>query len=149
MLHFEGDREFPQPPADLWSKLTDVKFLAACVPDTESVAFPEVDAAKAVLRPGLAFVRGTLDLTMRVSDRVEGKSARLLLNTKGIGTTSTVESAYTLAAHDEGTRLHWTADVTQLGGLLKAVPEGLLKAAAQKVINDAWTALESKLKSAT
>jgi hypothetical protein len=29
--------------------------------------------------------------------------------------------------------------------LLKAVPQGLLKAAAQKVINDAWTALEAKL----
>jgi carbon monoxide dehydrogenase subunit G len=147
MLHFEGDREISQAPAALWSKLTDVNFLAACVPDAELVSFPEADVAKAVLRPGLAFVRGTLDLTMRVSDRVEGKSARLLLNTKGIGTTSTVEAAYVLAAHDEGTRLHWTADVTQLGGLLKAVPEGLLKAAAQKVINDAWAALEARLQS--
>ena len=147
MLHFEGDREFSQAPAALWSKLTDVKFLAACVPDAESVSFPEADVAKTVLRPGLAFVRGTLDLTMRVSDRVEGKSARLLLNTKGIGTTSTVEATYVLAAQDKGTRLHWTADVTQLGGLLKAVPEGLLKAAAQKVINDAWAALEARLQS--
>jgi hypothetical protein len=35
--------------------------------------------------------------------------------------------------------------VTQLGGLLKMVPQGLLQAAAQKVIADAWAALEKKL----
>ena len=145
MLHFEGEREFPQAPAVLWPKIADVNFLAGCVPDANSPSFPEADVAKVVLRPGLAFVRGTLDLTMRVTERVEGTSARLLLNTKGVGMTSTVEAAYTLAAHDGGTRLHWTADVTQLGGLLKAVPQGLLKAAAQKIINDAWTALEAKL----
>jgi len=148
MLHFEGDRDFPHSPADLWSKLSDIHFLAGCVPDAESLTFPEVDVTQLVLRPGLAFVRGTLDLTMRLADRVEGKSARLLLHTKGIGTTSAVEATYSLAPKNGGTRLHWTADVTQLGGLLKAMPQGLLKAAAQKVINDAWTALDAKLRSA-
>lgn len=148
MLHFEGDRDFAQPPSILWPKLADIRFLAGCVPDAESVSFPEADVAQVVLRPGLAFVRGTLDLTMRVTERVEGTSARLLLTTKGIATTSTVEAGYSLAANDGGARLRWTADVTQLGGLLKAVPQGLLKAAAQKIINDAWTALEAKLQSA-
>src|SRR5262249_25020985 len=145
MLHFEGDREFSQSPSDLWPKLANIQFLASCVPDAESVAFPEADTAQLVLRPGLSFVRGTLDLTMKLTERVENTSARLLLTTKGIGTTSTVESAYTLAPTETGTRLHWTADVTHLGGLLKAVPQGLLKAAAQKVITDACKALEMKL----
>jgi carbon monoxide dehydrogenase subunit G len=147
MLHFEGDRDYSHPPAALWPKLADVRFLAQCVPDAESVSYPEADVAQLVIRPGLAFVRGTLELTMRLSDRVEGSSARLHLATKGIGSSSTVEAAYSLAGHNGGTRLHWTADVTQLGGLLKAVPQGLLKAAAQKVINDAWAALEAKLQS--
>jgi carbon monoxide dehydrogenase subunit G len=145
MLHFEGDREYPQPPATLWPKIADVQFLAECVPDAESVSYPEPDVAQLVIRPGLAFVRGTLELTMRLSDRLEGSSAKLHLATKGIGSSSNVEAAYSLAAHNGSTRLHWTADVTQLGGLLKAVPQGLLKAAAQKVINDAWVALEAKL----
>ena len=145
MLHFAGDRELGQTPAVLWPKLADIRFLAGCVPDAQSVAFPDAETAQVVLRPGLSFVRGTLDLTMKITERVENASARLLLSTKGVGTTSTVEAAYSLAAFEKGTRLHWTAAVTQLGGLLKAVPQGLLKAAAQKVINDAWTALEAKL----
>jgi carbon monoxide dehydrogenase subunit G len=145
MLHFEGDRDLPQQTATLWPKLSDIHFLAQCVPDAESVTFPESDVAQCTLRPGLSFVRGTLDLTMRLLDRVEGASARLRLATKGIGSNSAVESAFTLAPHGSGTRIHWTADVTQLGGLLKMVPQGLLHAAAQKVIADAWAALEKKL----
>jgi carbon monoxide dehydrogenase subunit G len=145
MLHFEGDREFSQPPSDVWPKLANIQFLAGCVPDAESVTFPEAETAQILLRPGLSFVRGTLDLTLKITERVENTSARLLLTTKGIGTTSTVESAYSLAPIETGTRLHWTADVTHLGGLLKAVPHGLIKAAAQKVITDAWKALEVKL----
>jgi carbon monoxide dehydrogenase subunit G len=145
MLHFEGDRDFSLSPDELWSKLADIHFLAGCVPDAESVSFPDAETAQVVLRPGLSFVRGTLDLTMKFTEQIETSSARLLLSTKGIGTTSTVEAAFALSASDAGTRLHWSADVTQLGGLLKAVPQGLLKAAAQKVILDAWSALEARL----
>src|SRR6266852_3675070 len=122
MLHFEGDRDFTLTLAELWRKLADIHFLAGCVPDAESVTFPEADAAQLLLRPGLAFVKGTLHLTMKLIDPIENTSARLLLTTKGIGTMSTVEAAYKLTANENGTRLHWTADVTQLGGLLKAVP---------------------------
>ena len=145
MLHFEGDRDFSQSPSELWPKLADIQFLAGCVPDSESVTLPESGTAQIVLRPGLSFVRGTLELTMKLTDLVENTSARLFLTTKGIGTTSTVEASYSLKAIEHGTQINWTADVTQLGGLLKAVPQGLLKAAAQKVITDAWKGLETKL----
>jgi carbon monoxide dehydrogenase subunit G len=145
MLHFEGDRDLPQSPAALWPRLSDIHFLAACVPDSEAVRFPETDVAQCTLRPGFSFARGTLELTMRLADRVDGVSARLQLTTKGIGTTSTVEAEFQLNGEGSGSRVHWTADVTQLGGLLKMVPQGLLQAAAQKVIADAWSALEKKL----
>jgi carbon monoxide dehydrogenase subunit G len=145
MLHFEGDRDFPQPPAALWARVSDIHSLAACVPDAESISFPEPDVAQLALRPGFSFARGTIELTMRLVDRVESTSARLLLSTKGIGTSSSVEAAFQLRTEGAGSRVHWSADVTQLGGLLKMVPQGLLQAAAQKVIADAWTALEKKL----
>jgi carbon monoxide dehydrogenase subunit G len=146
MLHFEGDKDLPQAPAILWPKLSDLHFLAQCIPDAESVTHPESDVAKCLLHPGFSFARGTLELTMRLVDLVANTSARLLLDTKGIGTSSKVESAFNLTADGTGSKLHWTADVKELGGLLKAVPQGLLRAAAQKVIADAWAAFEEKLK---
>src|SRR5262245_32589115 len=146
MLRFEGDREFPQAPAELWAKLSDARFLVSCVPDVESVARAEQNEAACVIRPGFSFVRGTLELTMKVTDPVPDTSAKLLLHTKGIGTTSLVEATYALSAREDGgTRMHWTADVKERGGLLKAVPEGLVKAAAQKVLADSWAALDKRL----
>ena len=33
MLHFEGERDFPLSPVDLWAKLRDARFLVTCIPE--------------------------------------------------------------------------------------------------------------------
>ena len=145
MLHFEGDREFSQKPAELYGKLSDARFLAQCIPDVETVRQAEPSRAEAVLRPGFAFVRGTLDLTLEVVDAVAPSSARLLLRAKGMGSSSDVEATLALAPQGEGTRVHWAVEVKALGGLLKPVPQGLIRGAAQKVVTDAWAAVDARL----
>jgi carbon monoxide dehydrogenase subunit G len=145
MLRFEGDRDFPQAQAEVCARLTDPSFLVQCIPDVESVTRLEADRASLVLRPGFAFVRGTLDVTLQVVDAVPPTSARLLLHSKGIGSSANVEAALDLAPEGNGTRVHWVAEVKELGGLLKMVPGGLIRGAAQKVIGDAWTAVAAKL----
>jgi carbon monoxide dehydrogenase subunit G len=147
MLHFEGTKEFARPPADVWAKLSDARFLVQCIPGVESIAQAEPDRAVCVLRPGFAFVRGTLELTLQVVDLVAATSARILAQSKGIGTTSDVEASLILTPKDAGTHLQWNADIKQLGGLLKAVPQGLIKATAQKVIADAWATVAAKMSS--
>ncbi len=145
MLHFEGDKDFPQPPRDLWDKLHDARFLVRCVPDVQSVARSEPGEAVFTLRPGFSFVRGTLDVTLKVAEAVEASSVRLEAASKGIGSSSTLRAALALAPEGAGTRVHWTVDVTELGGLLKAVPRGLIQAAAQKVIGDVWASVDGQL----
>jgi carbon monoxide dehydrogenase subunit G len=145
MLHFDGTRDFGQPPGEVWARLTDARFLAQCLPGVETVKQADADAAECVLRPGFSFVRGTLELGMRVSERVKDISARILTNAKGIGSTSAVEATLRLSPQGNGTHLEWSADIKELGGLLKAVPQGLVHAAAQKVIADAWAAVEARL----
>jgi carbon monoxide dehydrogenase subunit G len=147
MLRFEGDRDFSQPPAELWARLTDARFLVECIPDVEKVNELGPDHAALVLRPSFAFVRGTLEVTLDVVDKAAPETARVLLKSKGIGSSSNVEATLALAPHGEGTRVHWVAEVKELGGLLKMVPSGLIRGAAQKVINDAWDAVEKKLAS--
>jgi carbon monoxide dehydrogenase subunit G len=145
MLRFEGDRDFRQAPAELWAKLSDARFLVQCIPDVETVRQAEPGRAEVVLRPGFAFVRGTLDLTLEVVDPVAPTSARLLLRAKGMGSSSDVEATLALAPQGEGSRIHWAVEVKALGGLLKPVPQGLIRGAAQKVVTDAWAAVEARL----
>src|SRR5205807_1693471 len=91
MVHFDGDKEFPQAPADLWARLTDAHFLVQCLPDVETVKQVEADRAECVLRPGFSFVRGTLEISLAVAEKTPSSFARLTSRGKGIGSTSTVE----------------------------------------------------------
>jgi carbon monoxide dehydrogenase subunit G len=149
MFHFEGTKGFTKSSPDLWSKLNDASFLIQCIPDIQKVTQAEKDIAGCVLRPGFAFVRGTLDMTMRITEAVPEKSIRVAVSSKGIGSSSTVEASLSFTPIEAGTQIHWAADVKEMGGLLKAVPQGLIQAAAQKVIADVWTAIEGKINSAS
>jgi carbon monoxide dehydrogenase subunit G len=146
MLHFEGDKDLPLAPADLFGRLSDARFLVQCIPGVEAVSKAGADEAVCVLRPGFSFVRGTLEVTLHVVERTGSASLGLVVSSKGIGSTSTVAAALHLATQAGGTRIHWTADIQELGGLLKAMPPGLIKASAQKVIADVWSVVEEKIK---
>jgi carbon monoxide dehydrogenase subunit G len=146
MIQFDGDRDFALPPAALWVKLSDARFLVTCIPDVESVARADPAEAVCTIRPGFSFVRGTLELTVHVAEAVPDQSVRLLLKSKGMGNSSVVEAVLALTPHEAGTRVHWQAQVQEMGGLLKMVPPGLVRGAAQKVVADAWTAMEEQVK---
>src|SRR5437763_15836689 len=132
MQRFEGERTFAMPLDELWPKLSDAAFLARCVPDATIKGEPQHDRAEYTVRPGFSFARGTLDVTMEILERRAPEAARFRLTSKGVGSSSVVESALTLAPQGSGTRVTWTAQVTQLGGLLKMVPSGLIRGAARK-----------------
>jgi carbon monoxide dehydrogenase subunit G len=145
MLRFEGVREFHAVQAELFEKLTDARFLVSCVPDVDLVRLQQKDRANFVIRPGLAFVRGTLDVEMMFTEIQAPTQAQVTLHSKGIGATSEVVATLVFASTDTLTQVTWTAEVKNLTGLLKLVPTGLIRGAAEKVINDAWDRIEKKL----
>src|SRR5262245_46528448 len=121
-MKFDGVHDFAQSADEVWVKLTDARFLAPCLPDLDTVKESEADRAVCVVKPGFSFARGSLELTVRVLDKVPARSARFVMDGKGIGSSSTVEASFALAAKDAGgCAMTWTAAITQLGGLLKAV----------------------------
>jgi carbon monoxide dehydrogenase subunit G len=148
MLRFEGDRDFTRPPAEVWAKLTDPKFIVECIPDVQTVKAVGSDHTELVLRPGFSFVRGTLDVSLKIVDAVAPSSAKIRILGKGIGSSSDVESVLTLTPQGESTRVHWTVEIKELGGLLKMVPAGLIRGAAEKVVNDAWAGVSARLSTA-
>jgi carbon monoxide dehydrogenase subunit G len=146
MLQFEGDKTFPLPPKEVFGKLSDARFLVECIPGRESVSLAEEKKAICTQRSGFAFVRGTLELTFEIVECTPDSSIRFSQQSKGIGSSSTVETVVTLTPAASGTQIHWKAEVQSLGGLLKAIPTGLIRGAAQKVIADVWAEMEKRLK---
>src|SRR5262245_12752114 len=145
MIRFEGDRQFPFPPSEVWAKFRDASFLVTCVPDSMPMGEATRDRAACRVRPGFAFIRGSLDVTLDVAGATEPTQVRLRLTSKGVGTSSEVESILDFTQREDGTHVHWVTEVRQLGGLLKAVPSALIKGAAQKVIDDVWRRVATKM----
>jgi len=150
MLQFEGDRDFALSPEQLFAHLSDCRFLVLCIPDADPPMLAEEKTARCVVRPGFAFIRGSLDLTLTLSETRPPQAdnpafVRLTLDSKGIGMSSVVETVLTLKPSGTGTRVQWSAEVKHLGGLLKMVPHGLIRGAAQKVIEDVWQTIARKL----
>ena len=145
MIHFEGHREFPLPIADVFAKLGDAAFIVSCLKDVDEVIAMSADHAEWKLRPGFSFIRGTLDIKMEILERIANTSIKVRLNSRGIGATSTVESTIAFQSKESGTAVDWSADITELTGLLKLVPKGLISSTAGKVIEETWGEIEKKL----
>lgn len=148
MLPFEGERMFALPPDQVWPKLRDMAFLATSIPDATPKGAATRDRATATVQPGFSFMRGSLEITAEIIDAQEPTTVQYRLTSKGIGSSSVVETALTLLPHEQGTKVQYRAEVTSLTGLLKMVPAGLIRGAAQKVIEDVWTGVAAKIVSA-
>jgi carbon monoxide dehydrogenase subunit G len=149
MQQFEGERVFPQPIEQVWARLSDAAFLVRCVPDAAVHGEPDRDRARYTVKPGFSFAHGTMDVTMEIVERREPGAVKFRLTSKGIGSSNVVETALRLTPDGAATKVQWTAQVTQLGGLLKMVPEGLIRGAAQRVIEDVWNGIERCMKDGT
>ena len=103
------------------------------------------DKAVWKLKPKLSFLTGSLNVEMTRTAREPGKSVSFKVFTKAIGARSTVLSQLTFAESGGGTAVHWTGDLTEVTGLLKMVPKGLIEGSARKVIDDVWAAVSAKL----
>src|SRR4051812_10033645 len=126
-MTFDGEKAFELPPKEVFAKLSDARFLVECIPGKESVQQADEHLAVCTQRPGFAFVRGTLEVTIKILETTPDSSIKYSLTSKGIGSTSEVETVMTLAPKDAGTLVKWKAEIKTLGGLLKALPSGLIR----------------------
>jgi carbon monoxide dehydrogenase subunit G len=145
MLTIEGEHSLPAEVGTCWAKLTDPQFLTGCISNIESVVQSQPDQVRFKLHPGVSFVRSSLDVTLQIKPVELGKSVRYEVHSQGIGSSSDVEVFLAMEPRENACHVHWTVQVKSLGGLLKALPQGLVKASAQKVIGDIWSAAEKKI----
>jgi carbon monoxide dehydrogenase subunit G len=145
MIELAGERPYPQAKGLLDEKLNDMTFIVGCVPDRARTQTVTADRAELTIRPGLSFVRGELATTIERLPAQAPFASSLLIRTKGIGSSAEVTASFAVEEAGAGSKLKWRASVTQLGGLLKAVPKGLIQAAAQKTIEEMLAAVEGKV----
>jgi len=143
-ISFSGVETFPQPLAEVYAKLADAGTLAGYLPDA-TVTHRGADSAGWKVKPKLAFIAGELDTECTVTVRDPDVRLGYKLDCKGVGSACVVEAVLNFTPDGPGTSIAWTGAVTQMTGLLKLAPRGLLEGAAKKVIAESWAAIRSKL----
>ena len=144
MIHFEGTEAFTQSPSQLFGPLSDAGWLASAVPEAE-ISETSHDRAVWKLKPQLSFLTGSLETTLSVTSRKPNDSIMYTVNGKAVGSGTKVVANLNLTPTESGTTVKWTGEITELNGLLKMVPKGLIQAAAQKIIADVWVAIRHKI----
>lgn len=149
MIEMSGVRDLGFPVGFVWTRLSDLRFLLAAIPDAGEPTVVDERSAELTLRPRLSFASGEMKLAIERTDVQPETSTAWKLRTSGMGSSSEVTARFKLESRGKGTTVYWNAVVETLGGLLKLVPKSVIEGAAQKVIADILTGIESKMRSET
>jgi carbon monoxide dehydrogenase subunit G len=144
-LQLAGSESFAAPPEVVFDLLTDLDQLATNIPDLESSQRVDEQTLACVVRPGFSFMRGKVNLTIRLVEIQRPSAARLMTDMKGIGQAMQAESSIALQPTDTGCQLDWEVRVWELKGLIATVSPSLVKAAAERIIVQSYAKIREKL----
>ena len=128
----------------VFAALVDPGVLHRCIPGCESMAATSAESYEAVLKIGVAGLKGRYVGKASIRDKVPPES--LTLSFEGKGGPGFVRGTASIVLSDEGggTRVVCETDV-QVGGLIAAVGSRLVEAASKKLADDFFQRLSAAL----
>jgi carbon monoxide dehydrogenase subunit G len=137
-LEFGGEEHFAARPERVFDVITDLDLLAQHIPDIVSANRLDEHTLECIVRPGFAFLRGTMRMTIQLTELVRPRSACMRIDASGIGQTIRIVSRSLIEPEGAGALLRWQAQVVERRGLVATISKALIQAAAGQVIRDAW-----------
>lgn len=144
-LQLAGTETFAASPEAVFDHLTNLDRLAENIPDLESAQRVDEQTLACVVRPGFSFMRGKVNLKIRLDEVERPTTAQLTTEMSGIGQAMQAESSIRLLPIPAGTQLEWEVRVLQLKGLIATVSPSLIKAAAERIIVQSYAKIREKL----
>lgn len=145
LTEFGGVERFQAAPERLFEVLTDLDTLSRSVPDLVSAEVVDDRTLNCVVKPGFSFLRGTLKLTISLARVEPPEAAEMQIAVRGIGAAMQISSEMSVSPDEAGSKLEWRGRIDSVSGLLGAIPNGLVKAAADQTIRHGWERVREKL----
>ncbi|HEV7999058.1 MAG TPA: SRPBCC domain-containing protein [Planctomycetaceae bacterium] len=144
-MKFSGSEHFDHPIETVFDEITDLKVTAKTLPGLEKVESLEPKRLQCRVRPKFSFLTGSMQMIFDLLETDRPTSARMRVVGKGIGASLAIETSVHLTAEGTGTRLDWSSEVVEMGGLVKALSRTLIEGAAKKVVADSWAVFRTHL----
>jgi len=144
-MNFSGTEYFDAPQETVFDLVTDLSFTAKTLPGLERVEKLEPTHLECRVKPTFSFLTGGMQMVFDILETERPSFAKMRVKGKGIGATVVIETSVRLSGENGGTRLDWSSQVTELGGLIKAVSKSLIEGAAKRVVSDSWKTFREHL----
>ena len=130
----KGDVIIQAPRKEVWDFLTDPNKIGPCAPGVEKIETIEPDKKyRGVMSVGLGSVKAKFNGDVEILELDEPNFAKLKAHGVATGSAADVVSEMTLSNGPEnGTCVHWTADVT-VSGQLASLASRLMAPVSQKL----------------
>jgi uncharacterized protein len=145
-MKVEGVRELPADRQRVWSLLMDPAVLTRCIPGCERLEPTGENSYKAVLKIGIAAIRGSYNGTVTMSDLNPPKSYKLTVEGKGTPGFVRGVASVTLSEEAGSTDFRYSADV-QVGGLIASVGQRMLQGMATTLLHQFFECLNREVRS--
>ena len=133
-MKIEGTRDIPAPQDRVWAAFLDPTTLAKAIPGCEGLEEVGPGEYKAVMKVGVAAIKGTFEGRVRLMDLEPPHRYRMAVEGKGGPGFVRGEAVMSLAPADGGTRVSYDADV-QVGGLIASVGQRMLGGVSKMMLD--------------
>jgi carbon monoxide dehydrogenase subunit G len=143
-MEISGDHHFKAPRELVYQMMLEPDVLRAALPGCESFTEIAPGSYDLVIKVGMAAIKGTYSGNVRVQDRVEYQSYRLVVS--GSGKPGSVQGDAVMALSDEpgGTLVKYTGDVKAQGAIAR-MGSRILGGAARLMIGQFMKAMEKQI----
>jgi carbon monoxide dehydrogenase subunit G len=145
-MKVEGAYTFPGEPPQVWELLLDPDSLRQCIPGVESLTETAPDHWDAVMKVGVAAIRGTYKGKVAIVDKQEPMSYTMQIEGSGGPGFVKGSALVTLESTEGGTSVKVDGD-GQVGGMLAGVGQRMLPGVAKMLMNQFFECLIGKANS--
>jgi carbon monoxide dehydrogenase subunit G len=140
-MHLSGEYTFKSPPERVYQLMQDPDTLMACLPGCERLDLVGEDEYLATMTIGVAMIKGKYEGRVKISDKNEPSSFRMLIEGKGPQGQVTGEGLIEISAEGDGTLLKWSGD-PQVRGTLARIGSRVIQPAAKMIVGQFFKCLE-------
>ena len=144
-MKIEGANEIPDPQDKVWTAFQDPATLAKAIPGCEGLEEIGPGEYKAVMKVGVAAIKGTFEGKVKLMDLEPPNRYRMSMEGKGGPGFVKGEATMSLSSVDPGTtRVSYDADV-QVGGLIASVGQRMLGGVSKMMLDQFFTRMSELL----
>lgn len=147
-MTLDGAYEFPAPRPKVWAALLDPAVLGRTLPGCETLEPIGAGEYRAIVKVGVAAVKGTFEGKVRLGDLEPPTRYRMSLEGSGGPGFVRGEASLELADVHGGTRVSYRADV-QVGGLIAGVGQRMLGGVARTLLEQFFKRMAAELGAST